>query len=165
MSSVPGLDGLNDASADTAVRLLGEICASRAWIAAVLAERPYATPESLYARSDAATAALSAEDLREAIEGHAVIGRPRENDPRSAREQSGVDHAGDLVLAGLRAGNLAYEQRFGRVFLICASGRGAQEMLAELRGRLDNDPATEWEVTREELRRINRLRLQGLIST
>lgn len=160
-----GLDVLNKASAETAARMLGEVCASRAWIAAVLTRRPYETPRSLYARSDTATATLGAEDLEEAIEGHAVIGAPRQDDPRSAREQSGVDRAGDVVLADLRTGNLAYERRFGRVFLICASGRSAVEMLAELHDRLDNDPATEWEVTREELRRINRLRLEGLIRT
>ncbi|WP_406288509.1 2-oxo-4-hydroxy-4-carboxy-5-ureidoimidazoline decarboxylase [Embleya sp. NBC_00896] len=164
MSSAPGLDRLNDASADEAIRLLGEVCASRAWIGAVVAARPYGDPDKLYTNSDEAIAALTADDLQEAIDGHAVIGRPRHDDPQSAREQSGVHHAGDVVLADLRAGNIAYENRFGRVFLICASGRSAVEMLAELHDRLDNDPATEWEVTREELRKINRLRLEGLIS-
>jgi 2-oxo-4-hydroxy-4-carboxy-5-ureidoimidazoline decarboxylase len=164
MSSAPGLDRLNDASADEAIRLLGEVCASGAWIGAVLADRPYGDPDELYACSDRAVAALTADDLREAIDGHAVIGRPRHDDPQSAREQSGVHRAGDAVLADLRAGNIAYQSRFGRVFLICASGRSAAEMLAELRHRLDNDPASEWEVTREELRKINRLRLEGLIS-
>ncbi|MYS82903.1 2-oxo-4-hydroxy-4-carboxy-5-ureidoimidazoline decarboxylase [Embleya scabrispora] len=164
MSSAPGLDRLNDASADEAIRLLGEVCASGAWIGAVLVARPYGDPDELYACSDRAVAALTADDLREAIDGHAVIGRPRHDDPQSAREQSGVHQAGDAVLADLRAGNIAYRNRFGRVFLICASGRSAAEMLAELRHRLDNDPASEWEVTREELRKINRLRLKGLIS-
>jgi 2-oxo-4-hydroxy-4-carboxy-5-ureidoimidazoline decarboxylase len=158
-----GLDGLNTASVDSAIRSLGEVCVGRAWIGAVLSARPFANPETLYAVSDAAVAAMTAEDLREAIDGHAVIGRPRHDDPRSAREQAGAHGAGDVVSADLRAGNIAYEQRFGRVFLTCASGRSAVEMLAELHHRLDNDPATEWEVTREELRRINRLRLEGLI--
>ncbi|MFJ8741322.1 2-oxo-4-hydroxy-4-carboxy-5-ureidoimidazoline decarboxylase [Embleya sp. NPDC127516] len=164
MSSAPGLDRLDAASAEEAIRLLGEVCASRAWIGALLAARPYGDPEKLYARSDEAVAILTADDLQEAIDGHAVIGRPRHDDPQSTREQSGVHRAGDAVLADLRAGNIAYEQRFGHVFLICASGRSAAEMLAELRHRLDNNPASEWEVTREELRKINRLRLEGLIS-
>ncbi|WP_406294950.1 2-oxo-4-hydroxy-4-carboxy-5-ureidoimidazoline decarboxylase [Embleya sp. NBC_00888] len=164
MSSAPGLDRFDAASAEEAIRLLGEVCASRAWIGALLTARPYGDPEKLYARSDEAVAILTADDLQEAIDGHAVIGRPRHDDPQSTREQSGVHRAGDTVLADLRAGNIAYEQRFGRVFLICASGRSAAEMLAELRHRLDNDPASEWEVTREELRKINRLRLEGLIS-
>ncbi|MGC0418729.1 2-oxo-4-hydroxy-4-carboxy-5-ureidoimidazoline decarboxylase [Embleya sp. AB8] len=164
MSATPGLDRLNGAPADEAIRLLGDVCASRAWIGALLAARPYADADAVYAGSDRAIAALTADDLREAIDGHAVIGRPRHDDPQSAREQAGVHRAGDAVSAGLRDGNIAYERRFGRVFLICASGRGAAELLAELRHRLDNDPASEWEVTREELRRINRLRLEGLIS-
>ncbi|MYV97102.1 2-oxo-4-hydroxy-4-carboxy-5-ureidoimidazoline decarboxylase [Streptomyces sp. SID3343] len=163
MSSAPGLDGFDRASADEAIKVLGEVCASRAWIGAVLAARPYGEPDRLYASSDSAIAGLTTDDLQEAIDGHAVIGRPRRDDPQSAREQSGVHDAGDLVSADLRAGNVAYENRFGRVFLICASGRSAVEMLAELHHRLDNDPASEWEVTREELRKINRLRLEGLV--
>ncbi len=63
------------------------------------------------------------------------------------------------VEAGLRAANLAYEERFGHVFLICATGRSAAGMLAALRGRLGNDPAAEREVVRDELRRIVALRL------
>ncbi len=164
MSSAPGLDGFDRAPADEAIKLLGEVCASRAWVGAVLAARPDREANRLYTQSDAAVAALTTDDLQEAIDGHAVIGRPRRDDPQSAREQSGVHTAGDLVLADLRAGNLAYEHRFGRVFLICASGHSVVEMLAELHHRLDNDPATEWEITREELRKINRLRLEGLIS-
>ncbi|MFI1577213.1 2-oxo-4-hydroxy-4-carboxy-5-ureidoimidazoline decarboxylase [Embleya sp. NPDC020630] len=163
MPSTPGLKRLDDASTDEGIRLLGQVCASRAWIAAVLAGRPYPDPDALFAGSDAATAALTTDDLLEAIDGHAVIGRPRHDDPQSTREQAGVRQADDTLAADLRAGNIAYRDRFGRVFLICASGRGAAEILAELRHRLDNDPATEWEVTREELRKINRLRLEGLI--
>ena len=67
--------------------------------------------------------------------------------------------AGPEAEAGLRAGNLAYEERFGHVFLICATGRSAPDMLAALHARLSHDPATEREVVRDELRRIVALRL------
>jgi 2-oxo-4-hydroxy-4-carboxy-5-ureidoimidazoline decarboxylase len=159
------LAGLNSASVDDAAHTLGEVCASRSWIGSMLAERPYGAPENLYSAADRAIAGLTVADLQEAIDGHAVIGRPRADDPKSAREQSGVDTADNTVLAGLRAGNIAYKNRFGRVFLICATGRSAVDMLTELLHRLDNDPAEEWEVTREELRKINRLRLEGLASS
>jgi 2-oxo-4-hydroxy-4-carboxy-5-ureidoimidazoline decarboxylase len=67
------------------------------------------------------------------------------------------------VLAGLAEGNRVYEQRFGHVYLVCASGRSAEELLAVLRGRLDNDPVTERAVVRAELAAINRLRLDQLL--
>ena len=80
--------------------------------------------------------------------------------PTSRREQAGV--TGDETLAALAAGNREYEARFGHVYLVCASGRSGEELLAVLRSRLDNDPVTERAVVREELGRINRLRLERL---
>jgi 2-oxo-4-hydroxy-4-carboxy-5-ureidoimidazoline decarboxylase len=140
--------------------VLGEICASRAWVAAMAAARPWPGGAALLAANDTATAALGEADLAEAIAGHARIGRPREGDAASRREQAGVRGADAALLAELAEANAAYEARFGHVFLICATGRGAAEMLAALRERYGNDPAAEWEVVREELRRINAIRLE-----
>ena len=77
----------------------------------------------------------------------------------SRQEQSGTRDAPPDVQAGLRAGNAAYEERFGHVFLICATGMSAASMLAALQGRLGHDPAREREVVRDELTKIVRLRL------
>jgi len=77
----------------------------------------------------------------------------------SRQEQSGTRDAPADVQAGLRAGNAAYEERFGHVFLICATGMSAASMLAALRARLGHDPAREREVVRDELMKIVRLRL------
>ncbi|NUU22252.1 MAG: 2-oxo-4-hydroxy-4-carboxy-5-ureidoimidazoline decarboxylase, partial [Streptomycetaceae bacterium] len=98
-----------------------------------------------------------------AMAGHAVIGRPREGDAQSQREQSGVRGADDALLTELADANRRYAERFGHVFLICATGRTAAEMLAALRARLGNDAATEREIAREELRKINRIRLEKLV--
>ena len=76
---------------------------------------------------------------------------------------AGVETAADEVRAALGEGNRAYEERFGHVFLIRASGRSAEELLAALRERLGNDPDTEWGVVAEELREITRLRLERLL--
>lgn len=162
-SGAAGLARLNAADPAEAVRLLGEVCASRQWIDAVAGRRPYRLLDELYASSDLATAGMTDADLDEAMAGHAVIGRPRAGDDQSHREQSGVHGAAADTLTELADGNAEYAAKFGHVFLICASGRSAAEMLAALRARLGNDAATERANAREELRKINRLRLAKLV--
>jgi len=81
----------------------------------------------------------------------------------SAAEQSGAASASDGVRQALADGNLAYEQRFGHVFLICASGLSGPDMLAQLQARLGNDPEAERAVVREELLKITWLRLTKLL--
>ncbi|MDO3638429.1 2-oxo-4-hydroxy-4-carboxy-5-ureidoimidazoline decarboxylase, partial [Mycolicibacterium arseniciresistens] len=87
----------------------------------------------------------------------------RADNAASAREQAGVLAAGDDVRAELAAKNQAYELRFGHVYLVCASGRSAEDLLAVLTDRLTNDAATERRVLRKELAEINRLRLRRLV--
>ena len=82
----------------------------------------------------------------------------------SAAEQSGAAAASDEVRQGLADGNLAYEQRFGHIFLICASGLSGQEMLARLRSRLENNQDAERGVVRAELLKITRLRITKLLN-
>jgi 2-oxo-4-hydroxy-4-carboxy-5-ureidoimidazoline decarboxylase len=106
-------------------------------------------------------------EVEAAVAAHPKIGAapagPEAADSR--REQSGVD-AGDADLASaLAEGNRAYEQRFGRTYLVCASGRSGHELLAMLHERLGNDPGTELAVTRAELGKINRLRLERLVAS
>jgi 2-oxo-4-hydroxy-4-carboxy-5-ureidoimidazoline decarboxylase len=161
-SASPGLARLNDATAPTASRLLREVCGSTAWSAAVTAGRPYARLADLLAASDTAMAALTAADLREAMAAHPPIGRPKPGDPASAREQSGV---GDAEREELLRLNLEYQDVHGHVFLICATGRTGQEMLAALEARTGNDEDTEREIVRDELGRINRIRLTRLAAT
>lgn len=176
---------LNGATAATAAGLLRPACASTRWIERMISGRPYRSMEALTAASDATIAALSWPDIEHALAAHPRIGArlPDQAAPRdqggpqdqggprdqgtardreaawSRQEQSGTRDASPEVQAGLRAGNAAYEERFGYVFLICATGMPAASMLAALRARLGHDPATEREVVRDELTKIVRLRL------
>ncbi len=165
------------ADAGAAAQLLEPCCASRRWVAAVVAGRPYGAPAALVAGSDASLHALAWDDVLEALAAHPRIGERATGDGREAawsrQEQAGA--AADLAgraAAGpadpadraapaeqLREGNLAYEQRFGYVFLICATGLSADQVLAGLRERLGHDPASERAVVRAELAKIVRLRL------
>ncbi|MBW8794299.1 MAG: 2-oxo-4-hydroxy-4-carboxy-5-ureidoimidazoline decarboxylase [Streptomyces sp.] len=162
-STPPGLARFNDLEEGAALAVLREACASTAWARRLLADRPYATPEALYSASDAATAGLAAADLAEAMAGHPPIGRPRPGDPTSAREQSGMAGAADGLKAEMLELNLAYQERFGHVFLICATGRTGEEMRDAARERIGNPPEREREIVRTELGRINRIRLARLV--
>jgi OHCU decarboxylase len=157
-----GVTRLDQLSATEVRHLLLEVCASPRWVDAVTAARPFGTADALYAAADRALTALSEADLDDALSGHPRIG-DRADSAASRREQAGV--AGDATLAALTEGNREYEARFGHVYLVCASGRSGEELLAELRSRLGNDPATERRVARAELGKINRLRLERLVAT
>ncbi|MGP3925399.1 2-oxo-4-hydroxy-4-carboxy-5-ureidoimidazoline decarboxylase [Streptomyces sp. 8N616] len=159
-SPTPGLVRFNTSDDGAARAALHEVCASSAWGSKLLAQRPYATTDALLAAGDAAMAELTADDLAEAMAGHPPIGRPKPGDPTSRREQSGVQESLREELLEL---NLAYQERFGHVFLICATGRTGDQMLAALKERLRNDQDTEREIVRTELGKINRIRLTRLV--
>jgi 2-oxo-4-hydroxy-4-carboxy-5-ureidoimidazoline decarboxylase len=161
---MPGVQAsFNDAPDDEQLRAdLTACCAARDWVAALVAGWPFADQDELFEASDAATAALSDAGLAEALAGHPRIG-DRPHGEWSRQEQSGMSAADASVRAELAAANLAYEQRFGHIYLVCASGRSAEELLAVCLGRLANDPATERGVVLGELAKINRIRLAKLL--
>ncbi|QDY79712.1 2-oxo-4-hydroxy-4-carboxy-5-ureidoimidazoline decarboxylase [Streptomyces qinzhouensis] len=158
-----GLSRFNSASEAAARAALHEVCAAGAWSSAMLARRPYPTVGELLAAGEAATAALTADDLAEAMAGHPPIGRPRPGDPASAREQRGMAGASDTLKAELLELNLAYQKKFGQVFLICATGRTGEQLRDAAQDRLGNTPEREREIVRTELAGINRIRLTRLI--
>jgi 2-oxo-4-hydroxy-4-carboxy-5-ureidoimidazoline decarboxylase len=162
-STPSGLARFNALEEHAALAALHEACASRAWARRLLAARPYATAEDLYAASDAAMADLTTEDLHEAMAGHPPIGRPEPGDPASAREQSGMAGAPDALKAEMLELNLAYQEKFGHVFLICATGRTGEQMRDAVKERLGNAPEQEREIARTELGKINRIRLARLV--
>lgn len=162
-STPPGLARFNDLEEHAAFAALHEACASTAWARRLLAARPYTTPEALYSASDAATADLTGADLAEAMAGHPPIGRPRPGDPASAREQSGMTGAAEGLKAEMLELNLAYQEKFGHVFLICATGRTGEEMRDAVKERIGNAPGQERGIVRTELGRINRIRLARLV--
>jgi 2-oxo-4-hydroxy-4-carboxy-5-ureidoimidazoline decarboxylase len=140
---------------------LTSVCAAPDWARQVAAGRPYASLDALLARADEVLAGLAEPQVDAALAGHPRIGE-RAAALSSRREQSRVTSAATEVLDALVEGNREYEERFGHVYLVRADGRSAEELLAVLRDRLGNDPATERRVLRGELAKINRLRLARL---
>ncbi|MBV9022433.1 MAG: 2-oxo-4-hydroxy-4-carboxy-5-ureidoimidazoline decarboxylase [Streptomycetaceae bacterium] len=159
---LPGIARLNTADDDTAAGFLYEVCTSTAWVRAVLAKRPFAGLDELCEASDVAMSELTSEDLGAAMAGHPPIGRPKPGDPASAREQCGMTGASDELKAELLELNLAYQDRFGHVFLICATGLTGEQMRDAAKARIGNTPEQEYEIVRTELGKINRIRLTRL---
>jgi 2-oxo-4-hydroxy-4-carboxy-5-ureidoimidazoline decarboxylase len=157
-----GLDGFNGWPAEQARQQLLACCSSARWAAEVASGRPYRTADDLMARSDEAMAQLDEADLGQALAGHPRIGA-RTTSASSRREQAGVHGADPATIQALADGNAAYERRFGHIYLVCANGRSAAELLALLQDRLGHDPGTEWGVVRGELGKINRIRLRRLL--
>lgn len=160
-----GLAWLNTAP-DAEIRAaLSACCAADSWVSRIGAGRPYPGEDVLYAASDEATAALDDAGVSQALAAHPRIGERTAGagGAWSRQEQAGVTGAGGEVLGQLAAANAAYEQRFRHVYLVCATGRSAAELLAVCRSRLGNDPATERGVVLSELAKINQLRLRKLL--
>ncbi|MGW1256212.1 2-oxo-4-hydroxy-4-carboxy-5-ureidoimidazoline decarboxylase [Streptomyces sp. NPDC002513] len=164
-STPPGLARFNALEEPAALAALHEACASTAWAARLLAARPYRTPDDLYAAGDAAMAELTTADLEEAMAGHPPIGRPKPGDPASAREQRGMAGASEGLRAEMLELNLAYQEKFGHVFLICATGKTGEQMRDAVKERIGNTPEQEREIVRTELGKINRIRLARLLDT
>lgn len=161
-----GLEDFNALSDRQRMHLLFEVCSSTIWARRLVAGSPFRDAEALYDRADRVLAELPDAEIDAALDGHPRIGASvsAAHSPSSAREQARVADAGDAVKAALAEKNREYEDRFGYVYLVCASGRSADELLAILTDRLDNDPETERRVMRSELAKINRLRLERLLS-
>ncbi|MFI5496123.1 2-oxo-4-hydroxy-4-carboxy-5-ureidoimidazoline decarboxylase [Actinoplanes sp. NPDC051859] len=141
------------------------VCAAPGWVAAVAAGRPYASKNEVLATADAAARALSWADVRAGLSAHPRIGERAQGDSKEAawsrREQSMAASSGPSP--ELVAANRAYEEKFGQVFLIFASGKSQDEILAAARERLRHDEETERPIVAEELRKIAMLRLERLL--
>ena len=163
---------LNALEADEAKAALLRCCGSEAWADAVLAARPFADDTTLMLAADEVWWGLREEEWLAAFGHHPRIGEDPERLRRrfgataewAGGEQSGVAGAGEEVLSALLKGNETYEARFGHVFLICATGLSAAQMLGALQRRLSNDPARERRVAAGEQAKITRLRLHKLES-
>ena len=161
------LNGLGDAAGRTEFL---KCCAATRWADAMLAARPFADDDAVFAAAERTWWALGRDDWLEAFAAHPRIGDRDAVDARHAatrgwsrQEQAGAAEADAGLRAALAAENAAYEARFGHVFLICATGRTGQEMLAALRERIGHDPGAELRVAAGEQARITRLRLERLV--
>ena len=152
----------NTAAPDDAERDVTRCCASRPFAEAIVAGRPYQDFDALDAAIDAGFTGLGWSDVAEALHDHPRIGDEAASG-WSRAEQAGAAAAPSDVAAALADGNRAYEDRFGHVFLICATGLSGEQVLAALRYRLGNDPAEEHRIVSDELRKITKLRLRKLL--
>ena len=139
-------------------------CGSRTWGQRMTDGRPYADTAELLETADRVWWSLAPADWQEAFAAHPRIGERKaagEDQFRrwSEQEQAGATSAESAILAELAEANRIYDERFGHIFIVCATGKSAGEMLGLLRSRLDNDPETELRVAAEEQRKITRLRL------
>ena len=142
-------------------------CGSRRWALELGRARPFVDDAELCERSDVIWLGLTLLDWDEAFRTHpriaerkAVETATQRSAAWSSEEQHGVGRSDASVLAGLERGNRLYEERFGRVFLVCAAGKSAAEMLIILERRLLNDPQTELVEAVEQQRQITQLRLR-----
>jgi 2-oxo-4-hydroxy-4-carboxy-5-ureidoimidazoline decarboxylase len=156
------LTALNALREDQAAETLRACCTSAKWVAAMVAARPFTNRAALLECADAAWAATGPADWAEAFASHPRIGEPV--NATTAGEQGRASEATASTRAELARANDEYERRFGRIFIICASGRSGDEILANLRARMDNTQEREMEIAAAEQQRITRLRLGKLIS-
>jgi OHCU decarboxylase len=156
------LGELNALPPDQAVPELLRCCGSTRWAREMAARRPFANLEAIGAEADKIWHGLGLEDWLEAFAAHPRIG---EFSPThwSSEEQGGVASAPTATRARLDAGNRDYEARFGHVFIVCATGKSADEMLASVDERLTHSREEEWRIAAEEQRKITRVRLAKLL--
>ncbi|GGU42136.1 2-oxo-4-hydroxy-4-carboxy-5-ureidoimidazoline decarboxylase [Nocardioides albus] len=159
-------DTFNTASPDELRPVLQACCAAPTWVDAVIDGRPYADTAAVVRAADEAGRRFTSADVDQALAAHPRIGERAEGEHAEAawsrREQAAVG-ADQAAAQALAEGNRAYEERFDRVFLICASGLSADRILASLNDRLGNDPDTEAAVVADELRKIALLRLERVL--
>ena len=149
---------------------MGEVlscCGSHAWAALLAATRPYAEEQTLFAAADEYWRSLPEADWFEAFRSHPRIGEQHAQTQTTATsaawsrsEQGQMNEADAAILLRMREGQRAYEERFGRIFIVCASGRPPSELLGILERRLKNDPGLELLESGEQQRQIMQLRLR-----
>lgn len=148
---------------------LMDCCGSTRWAARVASRRPFASADALYQAADSIWRRLDRADWLEAFSHHPQIGAKPASGSESARrwaagEQAGARAATEGIRATLARANRAYFEKFGYIYIVCATGKTADEMLAILNRRLENDLASELPIAAEQQRLITRIRLEKLLN-
>lgn len=165
-----GVEKLNALSPEDAKAELLRCCGSTRWAQSMVRSRPFTDKRQVLAEADLEWERTTEEDWREAMTHHPRIGEQalkakfQPTATWSSQEQRGVQGASDELIRALAEGNRAYEEKFGFIFLVCATGKSAEELLQLLQERLKNDPTTELRVARDEQAKITRLRLEKLLT-
>lgn len=156
---------------DQAVLQVLPCCGSRTWANKIAERRPIADRSTLLAASDEIWLGLTTSDWIDAFRSHPRIGEsrasttsPAESSVWSSQEQQKVTDGGDAVKIALADANRAYEDRFGHIFIVCASGKSGPEILEILQRRLHNDKNAELHEAAEQQRQITRIRLNRWLS-
>jgi 2-oxo-4-hydroxy-4-carboxy-5-ureidoimidazoline decarboxylase len=164
LAAESALNWLNQECEPVALKRLLGFCHSRVWAQKMLAARPFDNVAMLLTAADRCWQECGREDYLEAFAAHPRIGDRQALAQKLAsqvdREQGQVSTAPAAILDALAAANDRYYQRFGFIFIVCASGKSAQAMLDLLHQRLPNPPEQEMTLAAEEQRRITALRLQ-----
>jgi OHCU decarboxylase len=165
------LDSLNELPRPEAEAEFLKCCGSTKWARAMTNACPFTSEQELFTRADDISSSLKDEDWLEAFRAHPKIGEQQaataqthQEQKWSAQEQSGVGGASAATVFQLAERNGEYQDRFGFIFIVCASGKSSDEILAILNSRIDNDPQTELRIASEEQRKITRLRLEKLLN-
>ncbi|KAA1418995.1 2-oxo-4-hydroxy-4-carboxy-5-ureidoimidazoline decarboxylase [Nocardioides humilatus] len=162
---IEAFNALPLAEADALLRACADI---DPWVASVVGGRPYPDSGAVIAAAELLAADWSPVDVDQALSHHPRIGeRPTGSEAgagASSREQAGVDPADTALAEALREGNVAYEEKFGRIYLVRAKGRTGPQLLALLRERLQNDPEEEYDVMVGQLQDIAVLRVKDLFA-
>lgn len=171
MQTIQKLAWLNSLAPDAARHELLKCCGSHAWAASVEQARPYTSLDELAELANEVWWTLEREDWLEAFRSHPKIGERRVAKPVAAQsqqwseqEQRGVAHASPEVTGKLATLNYDYEQKFGFIFIVCATGKSSDEILSLLEERLANDPETELPIAAAEQAKITELRLRKLLN-
>lgn len=165
------LDLINNAGGVDAESMFLDCCGSSEWARQMASARPFGSEDELMTTAATIWNELKTDDHLEAFAAHPKIGEKKAADQTSQSatwsegEQAGMNSADDLVKRELAAANQAYEDKFGFIFIVCATGRTADEMLSLCRARLGNDRATEIVNAAAEQRKITEIRLQKLLDT
>jgi OHCU decarboxylase len=164
------LASLNSSSVSEAQSELLKCCGSRQWAERMIAERPLKSLDELTEKADRIWWALEPRDWLEAFRSHPKIGEKKaaaavsdESKRWSEAEQAGVSNAATQTVQALAELNQEYEEKFGYIFIVCATGKSSEEMLEILRGRLENDRDEELRIAAAEQAKITKLRLQKLV--
>jgi 2-oxo-4-hydroxy-4-carboxy-5-ureidoimidazoline decarboxylase len=164
------LEEINQASSADAAHMFRQCCTSQHWIERMVTTRPYASADALRQQADNHWRDMAEADYLEAFDGHPKIGdvgslkaKYANTKALAAGEQSGVNVATDEVIQRLAAGNRQYEETFGFIFIVCATGKSAEQMTDLLEARLPNERAVELGNAAEEQRKIFHIRLNQLL--
>jgi OHCU decarboxylase len=154
-----------DAQDETQIReRLLECCGSNNWVKQMSAARPFTTLERLEGAASDIWSRLKPADWLEAFSKHPKIGEKGEVSEWSSQEQSGMNSAAAQVASRLAELNRIYHEKFGWIFIVCATGRSAEEMLSLLETRLPNTPQDELDIAAAEQNKITLLRLRKLLA-